>query len=134
MIRKENSQLSGHLDISEKTPFRHVAQAVVHFTWALAILAGCLFLSQNLLAFSNLYIQTALAAFLILILAICGGLVFLGKTQFAPGWRFGAANAVTLGRGVLICLIGGGDWPGLDVLCCVGISRGQHPRPHYGRD
>jgi len=125
MIRKDSSQIADSNGVLRQGQIRYVAPAALHFFWALAVLAAGLFLAQTLFAFSDLYVQNALSAFLILTVAVSAALFYFGGVQTATPPRFGAANAVTMGRGVLICMVAGAigqNWSPIAAWTLVAVS------------
>ena len=125
MIRKDSSQIADSGGAARPGQIRHVAPAALHFFWALAVLAAGLFLVQSLFAFSDLYVQTALSAFLVLTVCVSAALFYFGGAETASPARFGAANAVTMGRGVLICLVAGAigqNWSPIAAWTLVAVS------------
>ena len=111
MIRKDDRQPGdafnmAHLPSSDGILGRK-AWPALHLFWAALLLAGGLLVMPRLFAFTDMYIHYALTAFLILIAAVGLGLYRFRRSIARRDGGFGTANAITMGRGVLICLVAG---------------------------
>lgn len=108
MIRKDDRQSNTMLDMPNLPALvGGKAWPALHFFWASMMLGGGLLLMPRLFAFTDMYIAYSLAAFAVLVAAIGLGLYrFRGRSAVKRN-GFGTANAITMGRGVLICLVAG---------------------------
>lgn len=99
MIRKDDRQTNQALNPAQ--------WPALHVVWAALLLGGGLLLLPRLFAFTDTYVHAALTAFAILIAAIGIGLYKFQGLSALTDSAFGTANAITMGRGVLICLVAG---------------------------
>ncbi|WP_161973744.1 CDP-alcohol phosphatidyltransferase family protein [Hwanghaeella grinnelliae] len=107
MIRKDDRQSGNTLDMAHLPALGGKAWPALHFLWAAMLLTGGLLLMPRLFAFTDLYITYSLSAFIVLVAAIGFGLYRFRDRSALKSGGFGAANAITMGRGVLICLVAG---------------------------
>lgn len=107
MIRKDDTHGRDLLRAGPFPAFGGKAWPAVHFVWAAVMLGAGLFLMPRLFSFTDMYITYTVTAFSILIVAVGWGLYrFRGHLPWTEA-GFGTANAITMGRGVLICLVAG---------------------------
>lgn len=107
MIRKDDTHTHPVTGPTSASAPGGTASAALHFLWAAMLLCGGLLLMPNLFAFTDMYIAFAVTAFLVLSAAIGVGLRHFRGRLSMQAKGFGAANAITLARGVLICLVAG---------------------------
>ena len=125
MLRKDNSLTATPSGVSAAGRHKPVVNAAIHIFWAFTALAAGLLIAQDIFAFSVQFVQTSVGAFMVLILGVCGGLIHFTRSAGGRPRRFGPANAVTMGRGVLICLIAGTigqDWSPIAAWTLVAVS------------
>jgi len=107
MIRKDDRHADDTFTMPHLTFLGGKAWPALHLFWAALLLGGGLVVMPRLFAFTDMYIHFALAAFAVLVVAVALGLYrFRGSIARDDG-GFGTANAITMGRGVLICLVAG---------------------------
>lgn len=111
MIRKDDTRsVQEAVKAGSKGPAAGLggtAWPALHFFWASLLLGGGLLLMPRLFAFTEMYVHFALTAFIVLIAATGVGLYRFRGAVALREHGFGAANAITMGRGVLICLVAG---------------------------
>lgn len=107
MIRKDDTHAGLVAGPAVSTGKVSKVWPALHLFWAGPLLASGLFAIPRLFAFTETYIHLALTAFIVLIAAIAVGLYRFQDVDAPKTPTFGTANAITLARGVLICLVTG---------------------------
>ncbi len=107
MIRKDDRHVGETFTMPSLTFLSGRASPAFHLLWASLLLGGGLLVMPRLFAFTGTYVLFALTAFAVLVVAVGLGLYRFRHASVRGANGFGTANAITMGRGVLVCLVAG---------------------------